>query len=278
MSYSEQQDKKKAKIDSITIHSVSEYFGKLLTVIFSQNDINIISGEPDFRRRFFDGIISKIDSNYFSNINDYKKIIIHRNHLLKQIKINGNKKLLADLDSWDLLLSEKAVIISEKREHYVKVFNRQFAELFRDIIDDGFPVEIKYMNTLHSSTSFEIMNQLIIMRKKDIHLGWTSVGPHRDDYILINSRARFFNTYASQGQRRIAAILLKINEAIMIGQVAGKQCILLIDDVFNDIDYEKQKKIMSFVFRGNQIIFAGIDFKHQLSDNAIQISHHNLNR
>ena len=101
--------KKRLKIDGKEIRSAVDYYGRLLTVVLSPVDINIINGTPDFRRRFFDSVISKIDASYFDTLNEFKKILSSRNTLLKKIKSEG--KNLNQLDVWDTLFSEKARFI-----------------------------------------------------------------------------------------------------------------------------------------------------------------------
>jgi DNA replication and repair protein RecF len=250
--------RKKVKIDNTDIRKISDYYGRLLTVIISPGDINIINGEPDLRRRFVDSVISKLDLEYFETLNDLKKTVISRNSILKQIrdrKISDTRQL----DPWDTMFSEKAAIIIKKRAEFSEMFNQLFRKSYSYIAErDNTPL-IEYNCSAGNNDSGGILKKLQERRIRDIMTGTSGIGPQRDDFILKNDEGTAFVNYASQGQRRTAAIALKIAECEIIEEKMKKKSIILVDDIFSELDDQRRKNMVSILSRGNQVIFTMVN-------------------
>ncbi len=257
-SISQDKIRKKLKIDGKEIKSAGNYYGRFLTVTLSPIDINIVNGTPEFRRRFFDSVISKIDVSYFETLNEFKRILVSRNRILKEIKFNNMSK--NQLDVWDTLFCEKAHLINHKRYAFIEKFNSVFRTFYSNIAESDDPPFIEYDSTTGRDDVLSIHEKLQKLRSKDIILGSTGIGPQRDDFILENEcRNRFIN-YASQGQRRTAAVTLKIAECIMIEEEMGKKSVILVDDIFSELDEKRRSKMIDILRRGNQIIFTMVHF------------------
>jgi len=209
------KQKKRAKIDDRIINKMSEYYGKLITVIFSTEDINIIHGPPETRRKFFDGMISKIDQDYLNNLYKFKKINSMRNKILKVLKEKSIEKL-KQLDVLDEMFAIKASFLLKKRKEFINNYNPIFGETYHRLFKNCDSLNLKYKTTLDNTESTNIIKNLKYLRKKDILKGFSSVGPHIDDYIIENDKGYSFNNYASQGQKRIASISLKVAECNFI--------------------------------------------------------------
>jgi DNA replication and repair protein RecF len=250
--------KKKLKIDGKEIKKASDYYGKLLTVILSPQDINIINSTPDYRRKFFDSVISKIDLLYFEILSEFKKVLASRNRILKEIRF-GHKNI-KDLDIWDEMFCEKASIIQKKRYQFIEKFNAIFQYFYSNIAVDDEAPRIRYDSTTKTDEKSGIQQLLINGRSKDITLGSTSLGPQRDDFILQNSSGNKFTNYASQGQRRTAAVTLKVSECIIIEEEHKSKAVILIDDIFSELDEIRRSKLIDLLRRGNQIIFTMVHF------------------
>lgn len=250
--------KKRLKIDSKEIKNAGDYYGRFLTVTLSPNDINIINGAPEARRRFFDSAISKVDTTYFKILNDFKKILISRNRILKEIKLNGLNK--NNLEVWDILFCEKAGIITAKRYEFIEKFNRVFHSFYHEIAEHDNPPRISYQSTTGMDDMSAIHEKLQQSKSRDIILGSTGIGPQRDDFILENKSGNKFINFASQGQRRTAAVTLKIAECIMIEEEMGKKTVILVDDIFSELDEKRRSKMIDILCRGNQIIFTMVHF------------------
>jgi DNA replication and repair protein RecF len=248
---------KRLKIDGKEIKSAVEYYGRLLTVILSPIDINIINGTPEFRRRFFDSVISKIDVSFFETLGEFRKVLSSRNKLLKNIKNTGRD--FNQLDVWDILLCEKAGFIINKRISFVEKFNKLFQNYYSIISEEDAPT-ISYFCTAESDDSASILKKLTKLRKKDVLFGSSSIGPQRDDFILANKKKIKFTNYASQGQRRTAAVTLKISECEIVEAEKNKKSIILVDDIFSELDEKRRSQIIEVLQRGNQIIFTMVHF------------------
>ena len=249
--------KKKIKIDNNDIKKVSDYYGKLLTVIFSPSDIDIINGTPDLRRRYFDSVISKIIPGYIDELNKFKTVINSRNALLK--KIRERLSDIRELDIWDKMYSDKASIIFKKREIFIKEYSSFFSKIYMDISKEELPVSIFYNSSLKDSDAILIYNEIKKNRNNDIKRGATSLGPQRDDYNFKDKRGFDFTRYASQGQRRTAAIALKISEFEIIKKAKNKKSVILVDDIFSELDEKRRYNMLDLLIEKGQLIFTMVN-------------------
>ncbi|MFC1669664.1 DNA replication/repair protein RecF [Spirochaetota bacterium] len=250
--------KKKVKIDDIVIKKASDYYGKLLTVIFTPLDINIINGGPENRRKFFDSVISKIDKNYLLALNDFKKILSSRNSLLKSLRDRRNRDF-TELEIWDNMFSEKSSVIVKKRMEFLEKFNVLFKNSYISIAADDYPPEILYKPSTESEDKEIILQNLQRRRDRDIIFGSTGLGPQRDDFFMCNDSSTGFTNYASQGQRRTAAISLKVAENKIVEEEVQKKSIIIIDDIFSELDEKRRMNMIDIMKGGNQVIFTMVN-------------------
>lgn len=249
--------KKKIKIDDNDIKKVSDYYGRFLTVIFSPSDINIINGTPDIRRRYFDSVISKIFPEYIDELNRFKGVLNSRNSVLKRIREGLSD--IKELDVWDKIYSEISSTILKKRESFIDQYNRFFFNVYSDISSEDNTVSIDYNSSL-SSFEFDILlSELVKKRRSDIARGVTGSGPHRDDYIIKNSRGLDFIRYASQGQKRTAAVALKISEFEIIKHTKKRKSVILIDDIFSELDEKRRYNMLDLLTEKGQLIFTMVN-------------------
>ncbi len=251
-----EKSKKKIKIDGKEINKASDYYGKLLSVVFNPADINIINGTPDIRRRYFDSVISKIYPEYIDHLNEFKSVLNSRNIILK--KIREGKADNKHLDVWNRLFADKSLSIIKKRETFLKMFNNLFNNTYSIIGGETDSPEIKYC-TINAET-FDDFYKLILSRvNEDIKRGNTGIGPQRDDYIFQNSKNINFNNYASQGQKRTASICLKLSEFEIIKQIKGEKSIILIDDIFSELDEKRRTNMIDLLKDKGQLIFTMVN-------------------
>jgi DNA replication and repair protein RecF len=247
---------KKAKIDGLIKKRISDYYGKFLTVIFSPEDIALAGGPPDIRRKFFDSVISKVDIEYLNNLTDFKKILASRNKLLRDIR--EKKKKSYDLDIWDNLFSQRASVILNKRIEFLRIFNESFKESGMRISENESPF-IEYNSTFSSYETNIIIEELIKRRDRDIIIASTTSGPHRDDYLILYKDRKLFKNCASQGQKRTVAISLKIAECEFLERETKQKPVILIDDIFGELDEKRRNKMMDIIKGRNQIIITAIN-------------------
>jgi len=250
--------KKRLKIDGNQIKKASEYYGKFLTVIFAPVDINIINGAPEIRRKFFDSVLSKIDVEYMDTLNEFKKILVSRNRILKLIR-EKHFSDISQLDIWDSLFAEKASSILKKRIDFIEKYQTEFESSYSEIATDKDAPVINYIISTKTSEKNEIIYNLLKRRQEDIRRGTTSAGPQRDDYVLSSRSGKLFSNYASQGQRRTASISLKISEKKIIEEKTGKKTVILVDDIFSELDEKRRKNMVDILKKGNQVIFTMVN-------------------
>ena len=174
--------------------------------------------------------------------------------------MKSNSEENRQLDVWDILFSEKASLIIGKRYSFIEKFNGIFQHLYANIAVDDEPPKIEYYSTTGMDDAAAIHQKLLQMRNRDIILGSTGIGPQRDDFILENSAQNRFTNYASQGQRRTAAVTLKVAECVIIEEEKGKKSVILIDDIFSELDEMRRSKMIDILRRGNQVIFTMVHF------------------
>ena len=252
------KSRKKVKIDEVEIKKASDYYGKFLVVIISPGDISIINDGPDGRRHFFDSVISKIDQEYFDKLNEFRRTVINRNSLLKQLREHKISDT-GQLEPWDIIFAEKAAYITNKRENFIDGFKNTFILNYTHVASGDIAPDIKYINTLGASDEKIILKKLKERRTKDILIGSCGIGPHRDDFLLKNPDGIHFINYASQGQKRTAAISLKISECDIIKEKLGKEAVILVDDIFSELDEKRRESMVKLLSRENQVIFTMVN-------------------
>jgi len=221
-SLNNEKSKKRVKIDNVELHKALDYFGRLLTVVISPDDLSIITGSPDIRRRYFDSVISKADSGYFQTLLEFRKILSSRNTVLKGLR-DGAGRRDRQLDVWDEMFSETASFLVKKREEFIAEFASWFSNIYMDISGEGHSPLFTYAYFPASSGKDDIFRELQKRKERDILLGSTSIGPQRDDYILKNREGHLFQNYSSQGQKRTAAVSLKFSEILYIEKKRKKK-------------------------------------------------------
>lgn len=259
------QLKKKIKIDDQEIKKVSDYYGKLITVAFVPTDINILSGTPDIRRRYIDSVISKLYPEYINKLNQFREILNSRNILLK--KIREGLSDTRQLDVWTRLFAEKSAEIIRTRTEFISIFSPVFCSSYKSISGEPDDLNLKYRPSIENETAEYITDKLNNGLKSDIRRGTTLCGPQRDDYIFENSEKRNFLNIASQGQRRTAAISLKISEYEIIMKKTEKKSIILIDDIFSELDEKRRSNMIDILIKEGQLIFTMVD------KNSLKITH-----
>lgn len=247
-------NKKMIKINGVIQKKVSDIIGKLNIVVFKPEDIKIVTDSPTIRRKYIDFVISSISKSYLDNITKYKKVLEERNNLLKEIKIRfkGSKKLLEIdqnlLDVYDKLLSKLNIDIYNERNKIINKLNTYIYDIHLKLTENYTKSEnlhIKYVSNVAEDIE-KMYNNLSKSRLNDISKGYTSLGIHRDDYIIsINSLD--VSIYGSQGQKKSSIISLKLSELKVIEEVIGEKPVLLLDDYMSELDEKRRLKFLDII-------------------------------
>lgn len=242
--------KKQIKMNGVRINRIGELIGSLNTVIFSPDHMKVIKEGPVERRRFMDIILSQVKPGYYYNLVQYLKVLEQRNNLLNEARNNGS--LLKTIDIWNEQLAEFGTKIIMTRYHFVKKICDMAAEIHGKISNGKEKLELKYKSSIEFQdySENEIKKSFIDALEKtaavDLRRGATHKGPHRDEILFFINDAEV-KTYSSQGQQRTALLSLKISELKYMDSETGELPILLLDDVFSELDTERQKFLVDFI-------------------------------
>lgn len=243
---------KNVSLNGVKVKTLSKLFGQLYLVIFTPEDLELSKGSPENRRQFLDLSVSQIKNSYRDVVNKYENIVNQRNVLLKNIMSGRADK--SSLEVWDIQLANNGAYISWLRNNYVIKLNDIASKLYNEISGGKEKFEIDYNSTIYSDMggfkdfSPELVRIYLDEIKEnvneDIRFGFTQKGVHRDDLICkINGLP--VRDFASQGQHRSAALILKLAEAyILADEIDDSPCILL-DDVLSELDFSRQKFVLS---------------------------------
>ncbi len=208
----------------------------------NSREIRLIQDGPDERRRFLNVSISQLSKPYYVALTRYNKILEQRNNLLK----NRDGALVYDtLPVWDEQLCKYAGIIACKRAEFTGMLSPVSADIHSELTDGAETLEISF-GRKYAGTEKELADkfyaELSANYDRDIRLGYTASGPHRDDLdILINGTDA--KTFASQGQTRTAALSVKLAEVEIFKKTSGEYPVLILDDVMSELDLPRRKKL-----------------------------------
>ncbi|MDA3899953.1 MAG: DNA replication and repair protein RecF [Spirochaetes bacterium] len=241
--------KKKYKINNSKVDRLIDYYGKFITVNLSPTDTDLIIGEPEKKRRYIDSVISKIDKEYFKKICEYKRILNNRNTILKSGIVH-----LKNIQVWNELLAEKSSYIIKKREKFLNDILDLFANNYQKISNENDSVSIKYRPSVTGETTADILNQIENNQQRDKRYKTTTLGPHRDSYS-IKYRGVDCSLYASNGQLRSLSIALKLAEKNIVEENLNKKAVILIDDIFSELDRLRRHNLIRLMKNQNQVLF-----------------------
>ncbi len=246
-------NKKNIYLNGIKIKKLSELLGNLNIVIFTPDDINILKGGPQNRRRFLDIMISQLRPNYMHILNLYLKTIEQRNKYLRQIKEEHKDENL--LEIWDEKLAEYAVKIYEYRKEFIEKIIKKINIIHKNITNGEEQIKLEYITECDNKEKY--LQLLKERRKLDIIKGFTTKGIHRDDFVIYINKKEI-KIFGSQGQKRTAMLSLKLAELQVIYDEIGEYPILLLDDFMSELDRTRRKNFLENI-EGTQVIITGTE-------------------
>lgn len=237
---------KAIKIDKIGIKKIGQLMSNLNAIYFSPDELKLIKESPDERRRFMDIDLCQFDKNYFYTLHQYNQILQQRNKLLK----TPDTKVLKDtIAIWNEQLSTHGAKIILSRLKLIEKLKIHAYKIHKNLTSEKEDLSISYQGYTADS---ENDLKLLLLKKyeenidKDIKLGYTTVGPHRDD-IKIEANNIDLRSFGSQGQQRTASLALKLAELEVFHDNLGEYPILLLDDVLSELDEARQTKLLEYV-------------------------------
>ena len=237
------ENKREIRVNGSKINKNADLMGHVNSVFFSPGELRLIQDGPDERRRFMNISISQTSPAYYTALLRYNKILDQRNALLK----NPDYSLVLDtLPVWDEQLCRYAAVIVKKRREFLEKLSPYAKEMHAFLTDDQEELEVKLDKTYkgdEEELAATLARRLSNNYDKDLRLGFTTVGPHRDDLDVTISGVDA-KAYASQGQTRTAALSLKLAEVQIFKDLSGEYPILVLDDVMSELDLPRRKKLL----------------------------------
>lgn len=243
---------KKAKVNSLEQKKLSSYIGSLNVVMFAPEDLNLVKGSPQVRRRFIDIEIGQVMPVYMHDLNQYHHILQQRNHLLKQYNRAPEKnKVMLEILTTQLV--EIAVKITNRRIHFLHLLQNWAEPIHKGISRGLETLKIQYNPSVDVSEGMELSKMVEVyyekfskIKEKEIDRGITLAGPHRDDMqFFVNDKD--VQVYGSQGQQRTTALSIKLAEIELIKSEVGEYPILLLDDVLSELDDYRQSHLLNTI-------------------------------
>ena len=227
-------------------------------VLFEPDDIYLISSSPSRRRDYFDELFKQINENYGVIIGKYNKALRQRNDLLKEEIVNKN-----DLFSWNVMCANYGSELAKLRVNNLGKINEKMTDTYRNIAKNEDVCMIKYLGIKVDENEY-----LKILEKnyeKDRVLGYTTFGVHRDDYEFIFNNKKADGS-ASRGENRSMILALKFIEAQILEQEVGKKPVVLLDDIFSELDEVRQKHLVDN-FKDYQMIITSTSVPSEMRVN-----------
>jgi len=234
--------KKEFYFDETIYPKMSQHIGKIPAVMIAPDDVQIITGTSEERRKLMDSLLSQIDSDYLHLLIQYNKVLQQRNGLLKWAAEQGqmDEVLLSTLNEQ---LVQFGTPIFEKRTEYLKQWLPIVHQLYQSIAGTADEIEIQFHSSLQNNSFEQLLNQSLA---KDRAVQRTSVGIHKDD-LVITIQNQSFKQEASQGQRKSLLFSIRLAEWEILKKVKGFSPILLMDDIFEKLDKKRMAHLLEWV-------------------------------
>ena len=221
-------------------------------VLFLPEDLHLVASSPTRKREYFDRILAQLNSKYSSSLARYNKALKQRNELLKQEFVTEEMMF-----SWNILLAKYGVEIRETREQLIETFNEELTSTYRSIADNKDEIGLKYISYTGDVSESEYLKLLSLDFERDKLTGHTNFGVHKDNYEFLFNNVQADGS-ASRGEVRSVILALKFIEAMEAYKTLGKKPVVLLDDVFSELDKTRQKSLVKN-FKNHQVILTSVE-------------------
>lgn len=250
---------KKTKINDFPQKKLSDFISQYKVIILSPDELKIIKSSPNIRRNYFNIQISQLHKDYINYLNNYNLLIKNKNEYLKKLMLNRTLDTKY-LDIIDEKQAEIGLKIYNYRNNYIKEINKNINNYFINFNKKSH-VEIKYVSDFFSNNLHDIIKLLKRNRIKDINLGMSTIGVHRDDYEFLQDKNNS-KEYSSQGTQKLIVLSMKLSEIDVFVNVYNIEPIILLDDLFSELDIVNKNKIFKCLKKDLQIFITTTDIKN----------------
>lgn len=253
--------KRKYYLDGVSKRK-KDFMGTLRVVIFRPEDMDMLTGGPDIRRSFMDEVLSQVSESYERSLSTYTQALRRRNKLLDAIREGLVSRY--SLAFWDSLLIKHGMSLTEDREKLTSFINNLWgrSELFNQL-------KMVYDKSLINEARLEQY------RDEELAAGYTLVGPHKDDFRIQNIEVRSQNEtgrdlaiYGSRGEQRMAVLALKLGEIYFNEEMGGDKPLLLLDDIFSELDEIHKKEVLRVMLNRQVIVTTAVKLDVELFEGA----------
>lgn len=242
---------RKARVDGKTPAALTDFFGNLNVVLFSPDEMAMVKGAPEARRKYLDRAVFTADPKYLLLHLEYGKILRHRNAILRQ-------RTRAGLDVWTERLADVAARVVARRRTYLAEIEDLVKEFYGRVSGTVEKAEIAYRSAIHDKMGTDYRSALLEalqrLTEEELRRGVTLAGPHRDDIDLIVD-GRILRHHGSQGQQRTFVLALKMAEIERLRAVHGSPPVLLLDDMTSELDPQRNANLLSFLGEREMQVF-----------------------
>jgi len=256
---------------------LADLIGVVGLVLFVVDDLDIVKRDPSARRRFLDAELGSLSKSYYWSLARYRRVVDQRNRLLKSIR-EGDRSA-AELASWDAQLAQHGAVVVEKRLGFIRDLAAHADAAYRKLTGADDALELPYSpalgedgeaawrriasatahaEELRQRVSERLARALNEGRPREIELGMTQAGPHRDDFDIIGAGVDL-HRFGSQGEQRTAAIALRLGLVRVVAETLGEPPLLLLDDVLSELDRERRAGLFEALGAAGQTIVTATD-------------------
>ena len=263
---------KKISVDGAKISRLGELLGILTVVYFSPDELKMIKEAPQERRRFMDLSLSQELKPYYLALSKYNKLLQQRNKL---IKTTDYAEFSQTAYIWETQLADAAADIIVIRSGFIEKIGVIADKYHREIAGEACDLTLLYEpcseKTAREEIKEDILRRLEESHEKDYELGYTTVGPHREDFN-ITSKGIDLRKFGSQGQQRTAALAIKLAEIEYYDRESGEKPVLLLDDVLSELDESRRRALLEAT-KGTQTVITCTEYEGACA-NLIQLGEH----
>ena len=235
---------KQVKIDNNIYKKISDYISNIKVILFNPNDLQIIKDSPSIRRKLLNVSISQYNNRYLKILSNYNKLLKQRNSYLKTMYVNGTTSK-EYLDILTDKLIDLGLEIYEYRNNYINNINYKINNIYKTISNiDG--LNIEYLSDYKDISKEKLLKKYKDNLDRDMILGMTKYGIHHDD-LIFKIKDNELKEYGSEGQQKNAIISYKLSEIGVFKEKINKVPILILDDLFSELDVEKINNILNII-------------------------------
>jgi len=253
IAYDASLGKKRAFRDNVALPRLSDLIGALNAVLFSPEDVDLVLRDPPQRRRLLDILVSQWNPPYLSDLDAYRRVLAQRNRLLKE-KPSGVR---GQLPAWNHQLADVAGRIVRERYNALDRMRGPAAEFYQRIGKATEALETVYRSPVAAADrdrGSEVLGEELDRRTdEELNLGFTLVGPHRDNLVFqLNGHAA--HRFASKGQLKSVLLAWKLGEATYLAEQTGRKPVMLLDDIFSELDSFRAESLLEMVQSFGQVV------------------------